>query len=224
MEVEKKNTGFDYTDLKIKVCGMRDKNNILDLIDKVSPDYIGFIFYEKSPRHALKLDADFVKGLEGVLKVGVFVNEGKAFVLNMVKEYGLDLVQLHGDESPAFCQQLKEKGIKITKAIPVKKHLYPSQLREYQNYVDYFLFDTKGDQRGGNGQAFDWSVLKTYDLKVPFFVAGGVSVSNLMDLKLLEGSSLHAIDVNSKFETKPGFKETEKLKELKNKLSDLIKV
>lgn len=201
---------------------MRDQQNILDVVKEVNPDYLGFIFYEASPRHAMKLDGDFVKKLKGVQKVGVFVNESVSFVLQKVKEYGLDLVQLHGDESPSFCQQLKDKGIKISKAIGVRKRLFPSQLKEYLNYVDFFLFDTKGENRGGNGYAFDWSILKTYDLNIPFFLAGGITTSSVEDIAILEGLPLHAIDVNSKFEVKPGIKEVSRLKELQNKLSMLM--
>ncbi len=207
--------------IKLKVCGMKNPQNIKQIAEEIKPDYLGLIFYHKSPRDASDLDASVVKQLEGIEKVGVFVDESFSFVLEKVKEYGLDLVQLHGDETPSFCQRLKDKGIKIIKAIGVKGSIYPSQLRDYQNFVDFFLFDTKGENKGGNGVAFDWKVLNTYSLKIPFILAGGLSVSNLENISLLQDLPLHAIDVNSKFESKAGFKDVEKLKTLRNKMSQL---
>jgi len=208
--------------LKLKVCGMKNAQNIKLISEEIQPDYLGLIFYHKSPRNALDLEPSSIKDLTDIKKVGVFVNESFSFVLEKVKQYGLDLVQLHGDESPSFCQRLKDKKIKIIKAIGVKGSIYPSQLRDYQNFVDYFLFDTKGENRGGNGIAFDWKVLKSYTLNIPFIIAGGITESNIEKLEILKGLPLYAIDVNSKFESKAGYKDAEKLKILRKKMFQLF--
>jgi phosphoribosylanthranilate isomerase len=205
--------------MKIKVCGMRESTNISELL-KLSPDYMGFIFYAKSKRDvAGSLAIDLLHSFPNTTeKVGVFVNAEFDFVKGKVKQFNLDMVQLHGDETPEYCFDLRSNGVKVMKVFSVGNSFDFNQLEAFKPYVDFFLFDTKGKERGGNGALFDWSILKAYDQEIPFFLSGGIDLENLEQLSELKGMNLHAIDVNSKFEIEPGFKDIERLKELKERL------
>ena len=198
---------------------MRESTNISELL-KLSPDFMGFIFFAKSKRDvADSLDAELLASFpESIQKVGVFVNAELDFVKGKVEQFGLNLVQLHGDESPEYCFDLKSKGIKVMKVFSVGESFDFNQLEAYKPYVDFFLFDTKGIERGGNGVQFDWSILKGYDQEIPFFLSGGIDLENLEQLSELKGMNLHAIGVNSKFEIEPGLKDVGRLKELKERL------
>ncbi|MCE7990363.1 MAG: phosphoribosylanthranilate isomerase [Roseivirga sp.] len=202
--------------MKLKVCGMRESQNISELL-LLNPDYMGFIFYEKSPRNVGEvLDEALLKSFPAsVQKVGVFVNASLDFVKTQVSKYELDLVQLHGDESPAYVADLFAVGIRVIKVFSIGDAFDFKQLGEYNPFVEYFLFDTKGKARGGNGELFNWELLKDYDQKVPFFLSGGIDLENAGDLKVLEGMNIHAIDVNSKFELEPGLKDIERVRSLK---------
>ena len=212
LEAKKMNT-------KLKVCGMKDAHNIEELI-QVSPDYMGFIFYKNSPRHVGdSLDKVQVAGFpKHIRKVGVFVDEPVDAIMKTAKGFGLDLVQLHGSESPEEVGQLGQAGLKVIKAFAVEDGFDFSQLNPYKPYTDFFLFDTKGKYKGGNGQAFDWNILKEYDQEIPFFLSGGISVGNIDGLKALDGMNLHAVDVNSQLEIAPGLKDIELIRNLKNSL------
>ncbi len=205
--------------MKLKVCGMRDSQNIRELL-LLNPDYMGFIFYEKSPRNVGEvLDDVLLKSFpESVQKVGVFVNASLDFVKEKVARYGLQLVQLHGDESPAYVADLFAVGIRVMKVFSVGDEFDFKQLGQYNPFVEYFLFDTKGKARGGNGEVFNWELLKGYDQKIPFFLSGGIDLENVDELEKLETMNIHAIDVNSKFELEPGLKSIEKVEKLKMKL------
>lgn len=202
--------------MKLKVCGMRESTNISELL-KLSPDFMGFIFFAKSKRDvADSLDVELLASFpDSTQKVGVFVNAELDFVKGKVEQFGLNLVQLHGDESPEYCFDLKSKGIKTMKVFSVGESFDFNQLEAYKPYVDFFLFDTKGEERGGNGVQFDWSILKGYDQEIPFFLSGGIDLENLEQLSELKGMNLHAIDVNSKFEIEPGLKDVDKLGKLR---------
>lgn len=205
--------------MKLKVCGMRTTQNIKDVLN-LEPDYMGFIFYKKSPRDVgEELDEALLKGFpESTKKVGVFVNADLVELKHKVAQFGLDYVQLHGDESVEYVAELFAVGIKVIKVFSIGSSFEFDQLKQYRPYVDFFLFDTKGESRGGTGKTFDWEVLKKYDQKVPFFLSGGIDLENLKHLKILEGMNLHALDVNSRFELAPGLKDIEKIKELKASL------
>lgn len=192
---------------KLKVCGMRNKENIQSLLD-VQPDYMGFIFYEKSPRFVgEELDAELLKSLpRNVKKVGVFVNAHPDFILRNVKKYSLDLVQLHGNETPEVCRGLRSRGLTIIKAFSIGKDFNFARVNNYKSYCDYFLFDTKGDSYGGTGQAFNWEILKNYDNEKPFFLSGGISPVHVEMIAELKGLNIHAVDINSMFEEAPGLK------------------
>jgi phosphoribosylanthranilate isomerase len=200
--------------MKLKVCGMRDAENIKALVE-LKPDFIGFIFYDKSPRFAgNQLDIELVQSIpREIKKVGVFVNATVDYILQNVKKYGLNYVQLHGNETPDFCKSLRLKGVNIIKAFRVDESFIFSQLNNYKPHVDFFLFDAKGDGYGGNGVTFDWSILKKYDNQKPYFLAGGISLDNLDELASISPKP-YAFDINSKFEVEPGVKDVEKIEEL----------
>lgn len=205
----------------IKVCGMRDAQNI-EQIASLCPDFLGFIFYPRSKRYVRQSDLSIEqvdkllpKNLPTSIKrVGVFVESPDAEVERIAKNWKLDFVQLHGNESPAFCQKLKEKGFKIIKVFSVgKEGISLSYMSLYEEFVDYFLFDTQTPDYGGSGHKFDWDALKMYDLETPFMLSGGIS---LQDVEKLKGYIHHkciGFDVNSKFETAPAQKNAALLEE-----------
>jgi phosphoribosylanthranilate isomerase len=208
--------------MKLKVCGMRDVENIKAL-SELKPDFMGFVFYDKSPRF-VGSDSNDDELLEVVnslpreiKKVGVFVNATADYILQNVRKYGLHYVQLHGNEMPDFCRNLKFKGVNIIKAFRIDNSFIFSQLNNYKPHVDFFLFDAKGDGYGGNGISFDWSILKKYDNEKSYFLAGGISLENIDELGNIIPKP-YAIDVNSKFEILPAIKDIEKLSELILKL------
>lgn len=187
---------------------MQDPENIRELVE-LQPDYIGLIFYENSKRYAGATPAMAIEEIipESIEPVGVFVNEDISEIEDICADYNINMLQLHGDESPAFCGELKDKGFKVIKAFGVDEQFDFKKLEPYKNKVDFFLFDTKGKERGGNGITFDWSVLKKYDNSVPFFLSGGLSADNISEVLKLEGMNLYAVDVNSKFEIEAGVKD-----------------
>ena len=201
---------------------MRDTQNIKDLLS-LQPDYMGFIFYENSPRSAEgvldhRVLKDFPKSTQ---KVGVFVNASFEFIVSKVEEFELDMLQLHGEETVELLKQLKAEGLQIVKVFGVDDDFDFPVLEPYKAYVDYFLFDTKSKQRGGTGIQFNWQKLKEYDQEIPFFLSGGISNENIHLLDDIKGLNIHAIDVNSKYELEPGLKDIEKIKELVNVIPSL---
>ena len=201
--------------MKLKVCGMKNTENIKSIGD-LKPDYMGFIFYERSKRNFEGIIPELPKSIK---KTGVFVNEIPEILISLAQEYQLDALQLHGDETVAYIQGLKEhlKNVEIIKAFGIKDEFDFSILKPYEEEVDYFLFDTKGKERGGNGVKFDWTVLKNYPFQKPFFLSGGVGPNDTMEIKKVKNSGLpiYAVDVNSKFESNPGLKNIKEVKKFK---------
>ncbi len=196
--------------LRVKVCGLRD--NIEEVAD-LRPDYLGFIFYPKSPRyvgqHFVMPDLD-----SSLRKVGVFVNASVEEMIDTGRRFGLDFIQLHGDESQEACQVLSKEGFGIIKAFHVDRQFDFNLTEQYHSTVDYFLFDTKTEAYGGSGKTFDWEMLNKYKLKKPFFLSGGIGLDNLDDLQKIDWLKVHALDVNSKFEKRPGLKDIDTLRKL----------
>lgn len=200
---------------------MKFSENILETA-QLQPDFMGFIFYEKSPRF---YSEEAIPEINSVQKVGVFVNASEGEIIEITIKYGLNLVQLHGNESPDFCKNLKEKflennlEVQIIKAFSVDENFDFGVLKTYEENTDYFLFDTKGKLYGGNGTVFNWQILKNYTSKKPYFLSGGIGISEIKQLKTFlktqESKYCFAIDVNSKFEIKPGLKDTKTLEEFK---------
>ena len=203
--------------MKLKICGLKQPQNIKDVVG-VEPDFAGFIFYQKSPRYIDGLDKDELSNIpKNIIKVGVFVNEEIEKVIKAYHNYGLDFVQLHGDEDLEFSKELKTKGIKVIKVFRVSDTL-PDSLSEHEPYSDYFLFDTASSAYGGSGEHFNWNILSDYRLTTPFLLSGGLDLSDLDQIRDLEAPMLAGIDVNSKFEVSPGLKDVERLRELKAQL------
>lgn len=199
--------------VKLKICGMRDEANILD-VASLKPDYFGFIFYSKSPRF---VGDDFVlptKLSPDILRVGVFVNETSSVILDKAKAYNLDYIQLHGNETPSQCAELGQLGLGIMKVFSVGDDFDFEITKPYKNVVDYFLFDTKGKHYGGNASTFNWDLLKQYDQEIPFFLSGGLSPDNIQEVSKLNSMNIHALDVNSGVEESPGVKNILKVKQL----------
>ena len=218
---------------------MKHKENILKVAG-LEPDYLGFIFYEKSPRN---FDGTIPQLPDGIRKVGVFVDATIDFILEKVKLYNFDAIQLHGAESAEYCLALNKelnevstpldltegndkatwRGVEIWKVFSIKDKFDFERLKPYEGIVDAFLFDTKGKEKGGNGYTFDWSVLMDYPVTTPFILSGGIGVDEVTSLlSFLEkpaSKNLYGIDVNSKFEEQPGLKNIEKLQQFKNLLT-----
>ncbi|MGL4632097.1 MAG: phosphoribosylanthranilate isomerase [Leadbetterella sp.] len=192
---------------------MRDPKNILD-VAKLNPDYMGFIFYKESSRNAIEVNLDILNSLDGIKKMGVFVNEQQEKIDFWIKQYSLDGVQLHGDEDPELCSYFQSQGVLTWKAISVSDSLPISHMEKYVGKIDAFLLDTKTDSMGGSGKVFDWNILKTYSFDTPFMLAGGLSSDNVdQAIKITQNLPVHGLDLNSKFEDSPGFKNIEKLRQ-----------
>ena len=204
--------------MKLKVCGMKYQDNILK-VSALKPDYMGFIFYEKSPRFVSKSISEIPKTIK---KVGVFVNASTDTITKNIDEFGLNVVQLHGDETAEFCKNIRTKNVEIIKVFSVKNNFNFKKLRPFEAHVDYFLFDTKGPNPGGNGYCFDWSILENYDSKTPYFLSGGIGLEEIETLNEFKNSAAakrcYAIDVNSKFEIEPALKDSIKLKKFIERL------
>jgi phosphoribosylanthranilate isomerase len=199
--------------MQIKICGMKDPQNIKDLV-KLPIDLIGLIFYEKSPRYVGDLDAKIMEIVPpSIQKTGVFVNASIKTILDRVQQYGLQVVQLHGDESPAFCRELKRHGIRVIKAFSIEEADDLARCVFYENVCDYFLFDTKTPQYGGSGKKFDWRILAFYQGETPFFLSGGIGVEEAEAIHQLDFPQLYAVDLNSKFEILPGLKDIGKIQQ-----------
>ncbi|ASU34984.1 phosphoribosylanthranilate isomerase [Mucilaginibacter xinganensis] len=201
--------------MKIKVCGMRNPDNI-KAVAGLEPGYMGFIFYGSSPRFAGELPIEALQEIPSAInKTAVFVNESAAVINTIIDKYDFDFIQLHGDESPAFCKSFRDKAI-VIKAFGVNSDFDFKQLTRYKNKVDMFLFDTKTDQHGGSGKTFDWGILDKYDMDIPFFLSGGISPENIEEVKYINHPKFYGIDINSKFEISPGLKDIEKLEKAFN--------
>ena len=202
--------------MKLKICGMKHPNNLSAAV-ALAPDYLGFIFYEKSPRYmADTLTPADIHGVpDTIQKVGVFVDAPSSFILAQVERFGLQGVQLHGSEPPELCGELKGANVLIVKALPwTSNREDQARWEAYQPYVDYFLFDTPTPQHGGSGRAFDWAHLASYRLSTPFFLSGGIGLDNVDEALGLNHPNLVGIDVNSRFETAPGRKSIDQLQQL----------
>lgn len=204
--------------MKIKVCGMKYPENI-EAIQLAKPDFLGFIFYEKSPRFVNKEILASIKKLDqNIQTIGVFVNSPIDKVTQIVNQYDFDFVQLHGDESVEYTKALSSQNIKVIKAFQIKENFNWEKVCQYTPYVAYNLFDTATSNYGGSGLKFDWQQLTTYKGETPFFLSGGITINDVSELINLDIPKLQAIDINSKFEEKPGFKNVEQTTKMINEI------
>ncbi|GEQ87274.1 N-(5'-phosphoribosyl)anthranilate isomerase [Patiriisocius marinistellae] len=205
-------------DLKIKICGM--KHNVAE-IAALHPDYLGFIFYGNSPRNYN--ESEVIKLSKGIKKVGVFVDQSVTEIIELAHKFNFDIIQLHGNQTNKFVallnlnlKKIEKEEVEIWKVFSIKNTFDFSVLESFENLVSKFLFDTKGKEKGGNGVTFDWSVLENYPSTTPFILSGGIGLAEISEVKKIQKSSLpiYGIDVNSKFELKPGLKDILALKKL----------
>ena len=208
--------------IKLKVCGMRDPSNIGELV-KLAPDFMGFIFYPKSKRFIGASIAKEILNLipDSIKKVGVFVDEPFESLVARFEQNSLDLVQLHGAENPSYCEQLMGKAIPVIKVFRISPDFDFGIVKSFENSCTYFLFDTAGEQQGGTGLKFDWHKLNQVIGDTPFFLSGGIQLSDVQTIKELPYRNLVAIDVNSGFETEPGIKDISKLAVLITQLREV---
>lgn len=206
--------------MEIKVCGMRDPENVGKLIREIRPDWMGLIFYPKSPRFVSDGFAAQLADVE-VKKVGVFVNETTDEILRKVALFGLSTIQLHGKESVELVEELRGKtDVELWKVISVKSEIDWESLRGYLPFVDKFLFDTATVAHGGSGRKFDWIVLESYPFDKGFLLSGGLDEDSAAEVLALAAKipQLQGVDLNSKFEDEPGLKNIGKLKIFKEKI------
>jgi phosphoribosylanthranilate isomerase len=216
---------------KLKVCGLTQLNQIQELID-MNIDFLGFIFYEKSPRYVLNhLSLNEISMTNHQGKVGVFVNESLQKIIEISEKANLNFIQLHGDENENFISELRKKlkpGIEIIKVIRINSdnvisteeksiNRFFTSLRSIQNDISYILFDTNSVSFGGTGRQFDWNLLNEIEIPLPYFLSGGISEENIEDIKILHQKPF-AIDINSKFELEAGIKDVHKIKKFHEKL------
>jgi len=202
---------------------MKHPENIQE-VALLQPDYLGFIFYPKSPRNFERIIPDISGNIK---KTGVFVNGEIDFILEKVKKYNFKAIQLHGSESTEYCRQLRNQldvkatsAIEIFKVFGIKDQFDFSILKKYEGIVDYFLFDTKGKSKGGNGYTFDWNVLKAYNSNTPIILSGGIGMEELDKVEEILKSDLpiYALDLNSKFELEPALKDVKLLENFLKKI------
>lgn len=188
---------------------MKYRENI-QAVERLEPDFMGFIFYEKSPRVVEKVEADFNNK---ITKVGVFVEPDAEKIIAISQKNKLHWVQLHGEVSLQELQKIKSANITVIKAVGIGGKFDFQQLIVYEPVVDYFLFDTQSSSHGGTGVSFNWEILKQYNLSKPIFLAGGVGLDNLTALvELSRTIPIYAIDMNSRLEDAPAVKNIEKVK------------
>ena len=206
---------------KLKVCGLTQLFQIQELIS-MNIDFLGFIFYEKSPRYVLNyLSFKEISEIKHSGKVGVFVNESIKAIVEIASEAQLDIIQLHGDEDDRFILKLRQligENIQIIKVIRIGNQT-AEELQKTINQQpltnNYLLFDTDSQAFGGTGKTFDWNILNEIEIPIPYFLSGGISFENIHQLKSINHQPF-ALDINSKFEFEPGNKDLEKIKKFIN--------
>ena len=208
----------------IKVCGLTRLNQIDELI-QLKVDFLGFIFYEKSPRFVLNhLSLEKISEINHPGKVGVFVNEDLEKIVEICEKAKLNFVQLHGDEDEKYIKLLRQmigESIKIIKVIRVGNQTsdkLQKTINQQPSTINYLLFDTDSKAFGGTGKTFDWSILNDIDIPFPYFLSGGISLENCHQLPTINNQPF-ALDINSKFEIEPGNKDLEKIKLFVNLLN-----
>lgn len=201
--------------MRIKVCGMTQLEQAEHLAD-IGVTFGGFIFYPKSPRYVFKnITTNQIRKLNNINKVGVFVNAPIEEVLHMVDECRLHMVQLHGDETPKYCEKIADY-VSVVKAFRLSDNDNVDwMIRPYMEMCDMFMFDTMGSGYGGTGKKFDWTVLKNSSIGKPFFLSGGIEPGDEKKLKEFAeepvAKALFAIDINSRFEVSAGVKDMKKV-------------
>ncbi len=205
--------------MNIKVCGITQFKQLQQL-DALNIDFAGMIFYEKSPRYVVgKLQPEETINTDfDVKKTGVFVNPSLIDALDAIDNYGLDVVQLHGNESPELCDDLSTE-VEVIKAFSLKGDENIDELiAEYDAVCDYYLFDCAGDAAGGNGKKFDWKIIAKAKIEKPFFISGGIDLDDIDAIRNFKHPDFFGVDINSRFEKEPGIKDMGKVLQFKQGL------
>lgn len=209
--------------MKIKVCGNTLPEQV-NALDEIGITFAGFIFYPKSPRWMVqKINAEKMKQIKGkIVKVGVFVNPTYEELKKTVDEYRLDMVQLHGDESPKFCEKIADY-ISVIKAFRLSENdSLEWMTKPFIEICDFFMFDTLGVGYGGTGKKFDWTILQKSPPDKPYFLSGGIEPGDEESLnefvKTDAGEKLFAVDINSRFEISPGVKDIKTIEDFGDKI------
>jgi len=199
--------------VKVKVCGLKDPDNIRKICD-AGIDFAGFVFYRESPRFAgTNPDPVIFNCIPDTIgKVGVFVNETPDKIIEIAETFGLDIIQLHGNEDFSYCEKIKMSGLKVIKAFRIGEEIDPDTVNTFSDVCDFFLFDTGGKLYGGSGIKFNWELLNGIRLEKPFFLSGGIDPGDIQELKKINNNMFFAVDINSRFEISPGIKDFEKVK------------
>lgn len=205
--------------MRIKVCGMRDPENIRAVEEQVKPDMMGFIFWKGSKRYVSEVPSY----LPECTRVGVFVNPTEEEVLQKVTDFGLNAIQLHGQETPEFCRTIKEQtGLPVIKAFSIASAADIANTRQYEDTATLFLFDTKCKSIGGSGEKFDWDILQQYKGNTPFLLSGGIGPGDEEKVRRWRHPRWVGIDLNSRFETAPAYKDAEALTSFTRSLSPTL--
>jgi phosphoribosylanthranilate isomerase len=200
--------------MKVKVCGLKNRENIREIVS-CKPDFLGFVFYPQSPRYVGEnFDVRLMRSIPPYInKTGVFVNQETDTIIRLVERYGLNYVQLHGDEDTSCTTALKARKIGIIKAFRIDEKFDFRNTEPFLSICEYFLFDTKSEMYGGNGKKFDWQVLSRFCYSKPFFLSGGISPDDGDSITAFQHPHLLGIDINSGFEVIPGIKDVFKVNE-----------
>lgn len=210
--------------MKVKVCGMRQRENVKD-VSAAQPDYLGFIFYPRSKRYVGEPEPSLFREVPpNIRKVAVFVNEQISTIRTLVEKYSIDLVQLHGNESPNDCRKLQSAGLQIIKAFGVDENFDFKAVKPYLPHCNYILLDTKSENHGGTGRKFNWNKISEYPYEIPLFLSGGISVADVSQIRQLSDSRLYAVDINSCFENSPGFKNPDLVHQFIQELKKIFKI
>jgi phosphoribosylanthranilate isomerase len=188
------------------------------------PDYTGFIFFPGSSRFVgKKPDPELFSIVPPqIKKVGVFINEDNQSIIDKAIRFGLNLIQLHGNESVKACSYLKSTGLGVIKVFSIGEGFNFKSIKKYDPMCDYFLFDTRGENYGGSGKKFDWKILDGYTSDKPFFLSGGIGIGDAGEIKSITNRGLFAVDINSRFEISPGIKDVEMVKKFINELKEIV--
>lgn len=195
---------------------MRDSENIR-AIEQTKADLMGFIFHPKSPRFVASLPEYMPKKQK---RVGVFVNASLEQILAKAQKFSLEYIQLHGDEPPAFCSELKNRELKVIRAQRIANADDIIRAESY-DMADLMIFDTKTELYGGSGKKFNWQLLENYKGCVPFLLSGGIRSDTFEEIKAFFHPQFAGIDLNSGFEISPALKDVGKLNNFIEKIKGM---
>ena len=197
----------------IKVCGMQNADNIKDVDNIAEVNWMGFIFHPGSSRYVDHVPSYLPRYSK---RVGVFVNDDKINIVRMVREFELEYIQLHGDESPEYINELRDiipnDNIKFIKTVQISSNEDIASSYRYEGLVDYFLFETKTESYGGSGKQFDWNIISEYKGSTPFLITGGIGPDDAKRIKSFRHPLFAGIDINSRFEISPALKDVEMIR------------